>query len=325
MRSCSRLFTYFAIAVVVALLAVGLLPGSGPAPVEAREGITLASSPAAVSWGDGRIDVFALGTDLSLRHTGFARGQGWFGWENLGGVLDSGPAVSSWTEGRLDVFAIGTDGQLRHKWFVRGQGWSKGVWENLGAPSGGVIFRPTAVSWGDGRIDVFALGADLSLWHKGYARGQGWSGWENLGGVLLSSPAVSSWAEGRLDVFALGTDGQMRHKWFVRGQGWSKGLWENLGAPPGGLIFGPTAVSWGEGRIDVFALGADSSLRHTGYARGQGWSGWENLGGVLLSAPAVSSFVEGRLDVFALGTDDKLRHKWFVRGQGWSKGPWEKL
>ena len=233
----------------------------------APSGRTLTSDPSAVSWGDGRIDVFARASDSALWHRWYIRGRGWSGWEKLGGVLDSGPGVSSWAAGRLDVFALGEDKKLRHKWYVRGQGWSKGPWENLGAPSGRTLTSdPSAVSWGDGRIDVFARASDSALWHRLYARGQGWSGWEKLGGVLASGPDVSSWGEGQLDVFALGGDKHLRHKRYVRGQGWSKGSWENLGAPSGRtLTSDPGAVSWGGGRIDVFARASDGALWHRWY------------------------------------------------------------
>ena len=120
------------------------------------------------------------------------------------------------------------------------------------------------MSWSTGRIDVFVRASDDALWHRWYVRGQGWSGWEKLGGILNSGPAVSSWAEGRLDVLALGTDNKLRHKWYVRGQGWlPKGLWENLGAPPGiTLNGGPGAVSWDDGRIDLFVRASDDALWH---------------------------------------------------------------
>src|ERR1700743_3579982 len=77
--------------------------------------------------------------------------------------------------------------------------------------------------------------------------GSVWSGWENLGGAIVSGPAVSSWSANRLDVFAPGTDNHMWHKWW-NGSSWSG--WEDLG----GVILGsPAAVSWGPNRIDTFA------------------------------------------------------------------------
>ena len=46
-------------------------------------GGSLTSSPAAVSWDAGRIDVFARGSDGSLAHLWFS--GGWHSWESLGG------------------------------------------------------------------------------------------------------------------------------------------------------------------------------------------------------------------------------------------------
>ncbi|HEX5407877.1 MAG TPA: hypothetical protein VFX16_36895 [Pseudonocardiaceae bacterium] len=83
-----------------------------------------------------------------------------------------------------------------------------------------------------------------------------WSGWEDLGGVIVTGPTVSSWAHNRLDVFATGTDNHLWHKWW-NGTNWSG--WENLG---GTIIDNPAAVSWGPNRIDVFARGTDNHLWH---------------------------------------------------------------
>ena len=75
----------------------------------------LTSSPAAVSWGTGRIDVFSRGTDGAPLHDYYQ--NGWSGWTSLDGQLapGTGPAVSSWAAGRLDLFVAGTDNQLWHR------------------------------------------------------------------------------------------------------------------------------------------------------------------------------------------------------------------
>ena len=80
----------------------------------------VASAPIAVSWGSGRLDVFAQGTDKSLQHWWWY-GAGW-GSESLGGALASAPAAVSWGSNRLDVFAQGTNESLQH-WWWDGAGW----------------------------------------------------------------------------------------------------------------------------------------------------------------------------------------------------------
>ena len=51
------------------------------------------------------------------------------------------------------------------------------------------------------------------MWHKWYENG--WSGWESLGGVLVSAPAAVSWGPNRIDCFAAGTDSALWHKWWA--------------------------------------------------------------------------------------------------------------
>lgn len=86
-------------------------------------------APAAVSWGNNRIDVFIKGPLDALWHKWW-NGQ-WSHWENLGGSLTSAPTVSTWSENRLDIFALGSAYTLVHKWW-NGR-WSE--WEDLGKPS----------------------------------------------------------------------------------------------------------------------------------------------------------------------------------------------
>jgi len=142
-----------------------------------------------------------------------------------------------------------------------------------------------------------------------------WSGWENLGGVIIDSPAASSWQPNRIDTFVTGTNNAVWHKW------WSGATWssfENLG---GVIVGAPAAVSWGPDRIDYFVTGLNNALWHKWW-NGAVWSGYENLGGVLLDSPAVASWSENRLDVFGRGTDSALWHKWW-NGATWSG--WESL
>ena len=124
------------------------------------------SSPAAVSWGPNRIDVFyADGKDDSLAH------QWWDGstwsFDDLGGTVTAGPGVSSWGPGRLDIFVRATNGVLYER--IWNNGWLD--WQAVGGVP--IASGPAAVSWGPDRIDVFVQGTDDALWHK-YWDGASW-------------------------------------------------------------------------------------------------------------------------------------------------------
>jgi hypothetical protein len=147
------------------------------------------------------------------------------------------------------------------------------------------VVRPMAVAANeDGRLEVFARGTDNALWNQWQtAAGNGWSGWNSLGGVLTSAPVVAANEDGRLEVFARGTDNALWNQWqTAAGNGWSG--WNSLG---GVLTSAPVVAANEDGRLEVFARGIDNALWNQWQtaqwqtAAGNGWSGWNSLGGVL--------------------------------------------
>jgi hypothetical protein len=63
-------------------------------------------------------------------------------------------------------------------------------------------------------LDCFVRGTSNNMYHKWWD-GSRWSGWENLGGVIVDSPAAVSWGLYRIDCFAPGTNYHMYHKWYA--------------------------------------------------------------------------------------------------------------
>ena len=176
-------------------------------------------TPAAVTRGDGSIDVFARGADNHLWHI-FRHSDGdkkWDAWDDLGGtgtkaVLNDSPSAAAWEQNgkkRLDVFVRGTDNHMSTlTWGGDGSGW-KGP-TDLDATGGKFLMSaPTATSNGANFLDVFAVCADDHLYHKSF-NGKEWSanatgGWDNLdgtGGDLKFTGAVTAVSsKDRLDVF----------------------------------------------------------------------------------------------------------------------------
>jgi Repeat of unknown function (DUF346) len=143
------------------------------------------ASPAAVSWGPGRLDVFGLGNNLGMYHRAWVNGAAGAEWQPLGGTFDSSPAVVSWGQNRLDIFGLGTDDSLYHKAWDGNQWLPSASWEPLG---GKFVSAPTAISAGPNRLDIFGLGTDQSMYHKAWDGNQ-WLpsavGWESLGGAFV--------------------------------------------------------------------------------------------------------------------------------------------
>lgn len=112
----------------------------------------LGSSPDAVSWGGGRIDVVAEMADHSLGLWSYQDGSGW-SYKNLGGYITAKPAIASQGPGKLDIFARGVDNGLYHIWTTN----YAASWSNWEPMTGGPLESgPDAVSWGLGRVDVVA-------------------------------------------------------------------------------------------------------------------------------------------------------------------------
>ena len=95
-------------------------------------GGVITSDPEVVTNTDGRLEVFARGTDDALWHIWqTAPNNGWSARASLSGVITSDPEVATDADGRLEVFARGTDKTLWHIWQTApNNGWS--VWASLG-------------------------------------------------------------------------------------------------------------------------------------------------------------------------------------------------
>jgi hypothetical protein len=141
----------------------------------------MSGSPAAVSWGYRRIDVFSRGGGGDLAHKWFDNGH-WSGWESLGGIITSSPVVASTGSRKLNVFARGTDGALWHTYFDTLYWYS---WEYLGGylSGGSVPAQSAALGAGSrepGKVDVLVIGGDD---RTGYQRSydQWWQDFRNIG------------------------------------------------------------------------------------------------------------------------------------------------
>jgi hypothetical protein len=216
------------------------------------------------------------------------------------------PAAASPADGRRDLFWT-EEGRLKQRNLLTG-----GSWGRARDRGGSLRSQPAVVSWGPGRLDVFARGTADELTWRAWRSGAGWTSWRSLGGVLSSAPTVASWRPGRLDVFVRWSDGSMRQRTYDTGT-WA--AWRSRG---GTLTSSPAAASWAEGRIDVVARTAGNALAHRSFTTGRGWSSWRSLGGRLSAQPAVATPVAGRLDVVTRGPAGRMTVRSLVSGSGWT-------
>jgi hypothetical protein len=205
------------------------------------------------------------------------------------------PTVGSSADGRLEVLVV-NDGELLHQWqlAVAGTNWS--TWFSHG-PQFGLYAPPVVAAAADGRLEVFAVDNALMLLHKWQtAPNNGWSGWYSHGNPqgltsgaegVFPQLAVAAAADGRLELFAIGgsqadptKDNVLYHIWQTApNNGWSD--WYSHGTPGVSLAPGPrpAVAAAADGRLELFAVGADGALYHMWQtAPNGGWSDWYSHG-----------------------------------------------
>jgi hypothetical protein len=208
---------------------------------------------------------------------------------------------------------------------------------NAQGPVGAFTFGPMAVAEPDGRVNLFVVGSNRTIWRSQCkelpcdrrSRYDDW--WRDAGAPpfgIGSKPAATIWNQSRYDVFVIGArDGRLYHQT----RGGTRWLgWEDLGGEA--LSGAPIATAWSDGRLDVFAAWKGESIKQrycqsTGplACRGSTWSQWFEIPGRppqgFVGDPVAVSPAFGQIDIAVLGHDGAV---WYTSYQnGW--GGWQSL
>ncbi len=258
-------------------------PGSaswqGPIPL----GTTIThSSPAAVAWPDGHLEVFAL---LSDAHVGYVSqshtsgGGTWTGWTSLGGPVTGPPAVALDATGHPQVFAATAGRLLVHDYYLNGN------WAGWGQVPGKsrYVGVPGIATNADGRLEAFARSTDGDLLHVWQLPGTGtrWGGPGRLAENGCSTdPAVFSGINGehggRLEAFCMDSNFGFSVFRTVQlspkaGTPWSS--WQSLKGSSDGAVTAlqtPTIT-------EILARTASGALADETWTAQHGWSSWSML------------------------------------------------
>lgn len=287
-------------------------------------GGTFLSQPAAVLLENGRVDVFAVWKDQSMRTKSFQNGS-WNSWINLGGYCVTPPSVCSWGVGKWSVFVLSRDRALYHKWYDGG--WlpsQTGDWEYL---NGWVSSSPVCACGGNNTVGVALYGGVSGLtpndpypiYYKRY-NDMTWSNWEGGQGNFRGDPTAVALGPERTDYFGIGSDKAMYHQTWLLTSGYSSV--ESLGGGP--FESTPFVLATSTYRIDVLSVGSDGRLKHKALI-GSSWSrDWEDLGGSFIGAPVAVSTDSGQISVFGIGPNGTVIHGTFNGTDefSWGGGAW---
>jgi hypothetical protein len=234
------------------------------------------SSLATLAWGDGRLEVFALGADRAIHHNWWDPNKNdWSGWQSMQGSFATGASAILWGDGHAELFATDAKGTAWHNWSgAFASGWHG--WEPM---QGRVASRPVPVRWPDGHLDVFARGADGQLRRSGYVGGWSELVVESAGVRIVGEPFAAMNPDGAgtpagPEVVARSEGGKVVHLW------WDGGKYRTF-EPLGDQAAASDPVAWvrADGTMQVFAIDPKGQLVQIRRDASKQWGSWKVLGG----------------------------------------------
>ncbi|MSP60272.1 MAG: hypothetical protein EXR72_08010 [Myxococcales bacterium] len=240
---------------------------------------------------------------------------------SMAGILDGGAAcgfaASFWGPpwSYAEVWSPRKNGGAGHLWWANNQ-WNK--WQDFGGMGLGLGHFSTAV-WQDGRSEVFALGQDGAIWRSGWDLAKkDWTGWQSLGGALVTGAAPIVWDDGHGELFATDGKGAAWHNWTHQAGAWQG--WASLG---GSLSSRPVPLRWADGHVELFARAEDGHLVHSWWD-GKVWAPFAALGGAttILGEPSAIANPKGNgaspgPEVFARDAQGRVLNLWW-NGNGFT-------
>jgi len=262
-------------------------PGWTPLPALESPRL-LVGKPASVSWGPGRIDIFAHDDLGNIRHLWANSGSWAPTWETIAAAPDSpcdgynctNLTATSWGVNRLDVFDT-VPGSVIQVTYDNGWNPPRYPLGDAAPPTNGAI---SAVSWGPGRIDLAVApwwtGDDYQIGQYYSNDGVNFYGPYPLGAVgdafhLSFNVALSSWGNGDLEVVTVGASSTsmiVGQRGFRPGLAWVDWTTSPLSSDPGSSWpLSVSSTSSGDGRIDIVYGRKDPT-----YSTTTVWHAWYN-------------------------------------------------
>ena len=175
------------------------------------------SSPINVITGSVSMEIFYIGPDDYMHHWHWDQDEDGYMWMDQDKIGDqkfiSPPTTVTNAPGCVDVFGIAPDRTVMHNFYQNSTNAWTG-WKQLGTRRFASVLS-AIVPQGSKQIELWGLGEDGELWHRGGGGGgadKSWPvDWDSHKGNFISAPILVSPAVGVYEVFAIGTDGAVKH------------------------------------------------------------------------------------------------------------------
>jgi lysozyme len=266
-----------------------------------------------VNWPDGHVEIFALAADGSTVHSySMGASDTWSAPAALGSAMSCGvasvmPATSSGHQ--AEVFHASSSGDVESTEFASGK------WTPFSSLMGKDLSRPSALAYGDGHVEIFALGADGAIWHDVQAKGASFGGFQSLGGAsLVTGAGPIVWGDGHAEIFTTDAMGVVWHDFTD-----ASGKWQGFSKIAGPKMASrPIPARWPDGHVIVFARGADDVLYASDYTMGA-WPAFTAINATqkITGEPSVLVYPAAGPEVFARDSSGNVIHLWNESGK-WS-------
>ncbi|KAK6339904.1 hypothetical protein TWF718_009291 [Orbilia javanica] len=279
------------------------------------------------------LDVLIVGFDHCLYHRKWQ--NGWAkSWTKIGTECLGPPAVVSRDNDKfIELAYVATDHSLKHKRLEENQVWYPAGTETLEWGGKYIYNRGSACSWSVDHASFFFIGLDSKCYEKRWSRGtEGWCDFEMPGIWTIAPRALAQFQnEQKMMLFGLNEESKLlccERSGPADTSGWSHTIFKD-GTFSKEI---PEAVTFGNSneRIDVFAIGLDSSVYQKTWTKTTGWQNLKRIGGNTVYAPRVVSWGNDsvtRYDLMSVGRDFSMWHLFSNDGEKWLPGnaTWESL
>lgn len=246
---------------------------------------------------DGRIEIFATGTDHSLWHGWQTSPTGDFDvWHRMDGSMADLFAIHN-LDGRIELFGKDADGILHHRWQERPNG-PFDTWRSLEL----AVLSATVIRNADNRMEIFAVATDFTVHHRWQiAPNQHFDPWHVFGGSLKAISANMN-LDGRIEVFGRDVDDALYHRWQTAPNSYFAPRWEPLEENASSM----TTARNRDGRMELFVSRVNGVVRHRWQtAPNSYFDDWYTLGDSVAEIQSLEH-LDGRIELFALGSEQQM-------------------
>ena len=300
-------------------------------------------APVTALWNKSRkhLDVFMTDSQGVVWSSWWEAAPGWQYWFQIHPEQKAAPGAkvsASWAaydENHLDLFMTASDGTVWSCYWTAKSGWV--AWFSIFPAQKMAPGAPVTMLWAaysKDHLDIFATGADGTVWSTLWTNKLGWTQWFSINPEQKANPGAevsAVWAKysnEHLDLFMTDATGVVWSTFWENTKSWNRGwfsIFPGTKMTPGATV----AALWapyGGNHLDIFATDNEGVVWSSFWASGVPWQQWFTVTGphhFAKGAPITARWApysNQHLDLFCTGNDGVVWSTYWDGPKGWQ--PW---